>query len=184
MRGILIVSLFIFSNYVNAQEKVYYRVHPYWRMLTCAGFSYDLVLNNEDNSFILETATIEAKEFSSYYKGSFAFSIEDGVAHLKLIFENMEIKYYLKHLFNELSANPVDYLTDDEMKYICSYQVVLEHPEYIDTHIKKDKKYPAESLLFIESIEVKNDLVKSSQLYKDLAKHCFVYSSTGGGLND
>ena len=182
MRTVLMIVLALQLRVCLAEDTVYYEVHPDWRMLTCAGFSYNLYLDNETNTFKL-TLSLEGeglKEYKTYRKGPYRFQVSGNNISgynitLTLLLNDLEITYYMKRAFNELNADLGDYLTEEELKCICSDHVLVQNVENVMPGVKTDKKYLSESALFIKDIKIRNEEIRRSTFYKDISTHCFIY---------
>lgn len=166
--AILIFIISLLFNNAQALE-LHKEIHPYWYMLTCAGFGYILKLNNGNNTFRLEYGDECPTAIKSFFKGTFEFVNEK----LELDFGDFKATYYTKMPYRPECDNIEDRLTKSEFKAVC-------HEEYLDTMKNFSTKITEPKItflkkpgLFLEKINVikKNDI--SEQLIKDLSTHVF-----------
>jgi hypothetical protein len=163
---LLLLSLFV----CNAQAlEAQYEIYPKWYMLTCAGFSYRLVLDNSTGRFVLQYQDECQGVTNSFTKGIFKLTKNK----LVLNFGEFRAHYYIKEPYSPICDNHTDNLTDSEQSLVCDQSLLETADEYLPTDIMPKKVFIKSPALFLSKIEGTIKTKTTEVVVKDLKTHLF-----------
>lgn len=169
----LIISLFLSIIIGNAQAQAIepqYEIHPTWHMLVCAGFGYQLTLDNNTKVFRLIYSDECPSVIATVYKGKFAIKKSTVV----LDFGKFQIHYYIKEPYAGICDNQSNSLTKDEIEFVCDSTQLDSAAEYMPQGNLPPKIFMKKTALFPSKIVGSTKGEEAEWLAKDLKTHIFI----------